>query len=177
MMKRIGLVLSAAMFLAGCGGRTQDTIKAADAAGGSSMNAKVRFETTQGPFTAEIYGDVRLTSANFLGLVAKGFYDGLVFHRYVEGFVIQGGDPTGTGTGGSGKTVPLEITDHRHVKGALGMARTSDPNSATSQFYVCLEATPQLDGGYCVFGQVVEGMENVLKLRQNDKMTKVSVVP
>jgi peptidyl-prolyl cis-trans isomerase B (cyclophilin B) len=109
-------------------------------------------------------------------LVSSRFYDGLVFHRYVSGFVIQGGDPTGTGGGGSDKTIPLEVTKHKHVKGALGMARTQDPNSASSQFYICLDDTPNLDGGYAVFGQVVDGMENVLQLRQGDKMVKVTLL-
>ncbi len=145
--------------------------------GGKTVNSKVRFETTQGAFTAEIYSDVKVTSANFLDLVKSGFYNNLVFHRYVPDFVIQGGDPQGTGMGGSGKTIPLEITEHKHVKGALGMARSAAPDSASSQFYVCLADVHNLDGNYCVFGQVLEGMENVLKLRQGDKMLKVEVVP
>jgi cyclophilin family peptidyl-prolyl cis-trans isomerase len=111
-----------------------------------------------------------------LDLVSRKFYDGLVFHRYVQGFVIQGGDPTGTGGGGSGKNIPLEITAHKHVLGALGMARSQDPNSASCQFYVCLLDLPSLDGSYAVFGQVVKGMENAVKLRQGDKMTRVTLV-
>lgn len=144
--------------------------------GGKAVNPKVHFETTQGPFTAELYSDVTQTTENFTTLVKSGFYNGLVFHRYVAGFVIQGGDPTGTGGGGSGKSIPLEIVkDHTHVKGALGMARSQDPNSASSQFYVCLDDVHQLDGNYCVFGKVLDGMENVEKLRQGDKMLKVTL--
>lgn len=139
-------------------------------------NAQVKFETTKGTFIAEIYSDVPVTAENFTKLTASGFYNGLIFHRYVAGFVIQGGDPTGTGTGGSGKNIPLEITEHKHEKGALGMARSSDPDSASCQFYICLEATPNLDGQYTVFGKVLEGMEVVLKLRKDDKMTRVSLV-
>jgi len=139
-------------------------------------NPVVKFVTTQGTFTAEIFSDVTVTAKNFTDLVAKGFYDGLTFHRYVPGFVIQGGDPTGTGQGGSDKSIPLEITDHKNVKGALAMARTNDPNSATSQFYVCLDDLPQLDGNYCVFGKVLKGMNTVMKLRQGDKMIKVTLV-
>jgi peptidyl-prolyl cis-trans isomerase B (cyclophilin B) len=142
----------------------------------AGSNPVVKFETTQGTFTAEIYSDVTVTAKNFTDLVAKGFYDGLTFHRYVPGFVIQGGDPTGTGQGGSGMTIPLEITDHKNVKGALAMARTNDPNSATSQFYVCLDDLPQLDGNYCAFGKVLKGMNTVMKLRQGDKMIKVTLV-
>jgi peptidyl-prolyl cis-trans isomerase B (cyclophilin B) len=141
-----------------------------------TTHPRVRFETTQGVFTAEIYSDVPATHKNFLELTTKGFYDGLIFHRYEPGFVIQGGDPQGTGMGGSEKTIPLEITKYKHVKGALGMARSQDPNSASSQFYVCLADTPFLDGNYAVFGQVLEGMDKVLALRKGDKMTKVTII-
>src|SRR5579863_1905496 len=116
-----------------------------------SANSKIHFETTQGNFKAEVFSDVKAHAENFISLVSKGFYDGLIFHRYEPNFVIQGGDPTGTGMGGSGKTVPLEITNHQHVKGAVGMARSQDPNSASCQFYVCLEDAHFLDKGYTVF--------------------------
>ena len=142
----------------------------------SKANPQVQLETTQGAITVELFSDVPVSSKNFMDLASAGFYDGLIFHRYVPGFVIQGGDPTGTGMGGSDKTIPLEITGHKHDKGALGMARSQDPNSASSQFYICLEDTHQLNGGYCVFGKVIEGMDNVLKLRQGDKMLKVTPV-
>jgi len=139
-------------------------------------NPKVKIKTTQGTIVVELFSDVPTTTQNFVDLVSKGFYDGLTFHRYVPGFVIQGGDPTGTGNGGSDKSIPLEITAHKHVKGALGMARTNDPNSATSQFYICLDDLPQLDGNYCIFGKVVKGMDNAMKLRQGDKMLKVTLL-
>lgn len=142
----------------------------------SRTNPKARVETTQGGFTVELFADTPVSTQNFTGLVSSGFYDGLIFHRYVPGFVIQGGDPTGTGMSGSDKTIPLEITGHQHDKGALGMARSQDPNSASSQFYVCLEDAHQLNGAYAVFGRVTEGMENVLKLRQGDKMLKVTLL-
>jgi peptidyl-prolyl cis-trans isomerase B (cyclophilin B) len=154
---------------------TKKTAKKAAPAQATSL-PKVKFETTQGTFEAELYPDVAKSTANFLQLTSSGFYDGLIFHRYVAGFVIQGGDPTGTGTGGSSKNIPLEITSHKHLQGALGMARSAHPDSASSQFYVCLEDTPNLDGSYTVFGRVTSGMEKVLKLRQGDKMTKVSVL-
>ncbi len=139
-------------------------------------NPKVKIKTTQGTIVVELFSDVPVTTKNFVDLVSKGFYNGLTFHRYVPGFVIQGGDPTGTGNGGSDKTIPLEITDHKHVAGALGMARTNDPNSATSQFYICLGDLPSLDGNYCIFGKVIKGMDNVMKLRQGDKMLKVTLL-
>jgi len=141
-----------------------------------TSHPKVKFETTQGIFVAEIYSDVPATHKNFIELTKSGFYDGLTFHRFEPEFVIQGGDPQGTGMGGSDKNIPLEITKYKHVKGALGMARSQDPNSASSQFYVCLADTPFLDGSYAVFGQVLEGMDKVLALRKGDKMTKVTVV-
>lgn len=139
-------------------------------------NPKVAFETTQGNFTAELFADVPMTVQNFIELVSRSFYDGLIFHRYEPNFVIQGGDPTGTGMGGSEKRISLEITGHQHTKGALGMARSQDPHSASCQFYVCLGDAHFLDGNYAVFGQVLEGMENVSKLRKGDKMTKVTLV-
>lgn len=143
----------------------------------TTANPKVLIETTKGDVTVEIFLDVPVTSKNFLDLVSSVFYNGLVFHRYVPGFVIQGGDPTGTGGGGSDKSIQLEIiASRKHVRGALGMARTQDPNSASSQFYICLEDAPNLDGGYAVFGQVVDGMDNVLRLRQGDKMVKVALL-
>lgn len=113
---------------------------------------------TVGKIIIELYPDkAPKTVANFIKLVEAGFYDGISFHRYEEGFVIQGGDPTGTGTGGSDETIPLEISDLRHKQYAVGMARTDDPNSATSQFYITLRETPSLDGSYAVFGYVIEG--------------------
>jgi len=179
MVRKLSVVLLCGLFLAGCGmgdlmAKKKKKLKVETQA--PSANPRVQFETTQGSFTAELYPDVAATTKNFVELVSAGFYDGLIFHRYVPGFVIQGGDPKGTGEGGSGKNVPLEITAHKHEKGALGMARSADPNSASSQFYICLDDTPHLDGSYTVFGKVTEGMENVLKLREKDKMTKVTLL-
>jgi cyclophilin family peptidyl-prolyl cis-trans isomerase len=117
-----------------------------------------------------------VTVANFIALAESGFYDGLTFHRYEPGFVIQGGDPNGDGTGGSDKTIPLEIhPELRHVEGAVGMARSQDPNSASSQFYITLAPTPFLDGNYAVFGRVTEGMDVVKALRAGDRMEKVTI--
>jgi peptidyl-prolyl cis-trans isomerase B (cyclophilin B) len=137
----------------------------------------VVFETTKGTFKAEIFGnEAPVTAKNFLGLVRSGFYDGLTFHRYEPDFVIQGGDPKGDGTGGSGKTIPLEIVPGlTHNVGALGMARSSNHNSASSQFYVVIGEAHFLDGQYAVFGNVTEGMDVVNQLRQGDRMTKVYV--
>jgi peptidyl-prolyl cis-trans isomerase B (cyclophilin B) len=112
-------------------------------------------------------------------LAKGGFYDGLTFHRVEPGFVVQGGDPDGNGTGGPGYTVPGEI-GQKHIKGALAWARTGDEvnperRSSGSQFYITLEATPFLDEGYTVFGQTTEGMEVVGQIRKGDKITKIVI--
>ena len=138
----------------------------------------VTFETTKGTISAELFEtQAPITTTNFIDLVQKGFYDELTFHRYVAGFVIQGGDPTGDGTGGSGKTIPLEVSpDLKHdVAGMLSMARSANPNSASSQFYITLAPAPHLNMGYAVFGRVTEGLDNALALREGDKMTKVII--
>jgi cyclophilin family peptidyl-prolyl cis-trans isomerase len=175
MLRQMAMAAACVFILAGCA-KGDSVAKNDSSQGVSAVNPQVHFETTQGDFTVELFSDVPITTKNFVDLVSSGFYNGLTFHRYVPGFVIQGGDPTGTGTGGSGKTIPLEITGHQHDAGALGMARSQDPNSASCQFYICLDAAHNLDGGYTVFGRVTKGMENVLKLRKGDKMTKVTMV-
>jgi peptidylprolyl isomerase len=102
-------------------------------------------------------------------LVRAGFYDGVVFHRVIDGFMAQGGDPTGTGTGGSGHPLKAEFSSsEKFVRGTVAMARTSDPNSADSQFFIMFAPAPALDGKYTIFGQVVSGMEFVDKLRKGD---------
>jgi cyclophilin family peptidyl-prolyl cis-trans isomerase len=125
-----------------------------------------------------LYPDVApLTVANFQKLAGKGFYNGLTFHRVEPGFVVQGGDPNGNGTGGPGWTVKGEFSSKPHIRGTLAMARAQDPDSAGSQFYICLAPAPFLDGKYTVFGQVTKGMEYVDKIKIGDKMTKVEVLP
>jgi cyclophilin family peptidyl-prolyl cis-trans isomerase len=110
------------------------------------------------------------------GVKGKKFFDGLTFHRVEPGFVIQGGDPKGNGTGGSGKTIPLEIAPSlTHKKGAVGMARSQEPNSASSQFYICLEDAKFLDKNYAVFGQVIEGQSVASNIRKGDKIVKATI--
>lgn len=99
-------------------------------------------------------------------LVRAGFYDGLVFHRVIDGFMAQGGDPKGDGTGGSGQALPAEFSDAPHMRGTVSMARSGDPDSADSQFFIVLEDSPHLDGQYTVWGEVVTGMEFVDGLRK-----------
>ena len=102
-------------------------------------------------------------------LVRSGFYDGLLFHRVIDGFMAQTGDPRGDGTGGSGKNLDAEFSDEPHVRGVLSMARAQDPNSANSQFFICFQPAPFLDRQYTVFGKVVEGMEFVDKIKRGDQ--------
>ncbi len=137
---------------------------------------KAKIVTNKGTIIAELYGkDAPITVKNFVRLAKLGFYDGLTFHRYVKNFVIQGGDPLGTGYGNAGYTIPLEISEKKHVEGALGMARARDPNSGSCQFYITLKPQPHLDGKYTVFGRVIEGMDVVKKLRKGDKIIKIEI--
>ncbi len=124
-----------------------------------------------GVIKAELYPDIAPNTVNnFLSLVQKGFYNGLIFHRVIPGFMIQGGDPQGNGTGGPGYSIPGEFTangypnDLRHTRGVLSMARAMDPDSAGSQFFIMHEDAPHLDGQYAAFGQVLEGMDEVDKI-------------
>ena len=168
-MKGLWAVVLLTIVLASC---------ASSPTGGSvTDNPKVKITTNKGVIIAEIFKDkAPITAGNFLDLVQSGFYDGLTYHRYVPGFVIQGGDPRGDGTGGSGKTIPLEIVPGlTHEPFTLAMARSADPNSASSQYYITLAKTPHLDGQYAVFGRVVEGQDVVLNLREGDKMEKVEI--
>jgi peptidyl-prolyl cis-trans isomerase B (cyclophilin B) len=137
-----------------------------------------------GVITLEKGGEIRLeffpedapkTVENFVTLAKKGFYNGLNFHRVVPDFVVQGGCPKGNGTGGPGYTVKAEFNKQKHVRGTLAMARSQDPDSAGSQFYICYGNTPHLDGQYTVFGKVVSGMELVDRIKQGDKMTSVTI--
>ena len=138
----------------------------------------IKIETEKGDSLIELYPDSAPNHvANFKFLAGKGFYDGLIFHRVIAGFMAQGGDPDGTGMGGPGYALKAEFNDRKHVRGTLAMARSSDPDSAGSQFYICYGDTPHLDGQYTIFGQVVEGLQAVDDIRQGDVMTKVSVLP
>ena len=124
-----------------------------------------------GKVSLELDGDTApITVQNFMDLANAGFYDGLTFHRIIDGFMIQGGDPAGNGTGGSGKNITGEFAsngyenDIAHVKGVLSMARAQDPNSASSQFFIMVADAPHLDGEYAAFGHVTEGQEVVDKI-------------
>jgi peptidylprolyl isomerase/peptidyl-prolyl cis-trans isomerase B (cyclophilin B) len=120
--------------------------------------------------------DAPKTVENFITLTKKGYYNGLTFHRVVPGFVVQGGDPKGNGTGGPGYTIKAEFNKRKHERGSLAMARSQHPDSAGSQFYITYGPQPHLDGNYTVFGQVVAGMEHVDRIKQGDRMTSVVIV-
>jgi cyclophilin family peptidyl-prolyl cis-trans isomerase len=125
--------------------------------------------TEKGDLVIELFAkDVPVTVNNFVFLARQGYYDNTTFHRVIPNFVAQGGDPTGTGTGGPGYTFANEITAHKHVVGAISMAHSALPNSNGSQFFICYQAQPTLDGSYSVFGQLVQGMDVLLKLTPRD---------
>jgi len=135
----------------------------------SETNPQIKLETSEGELTVELWPDVAPGHAeNFLKLTRENFYDGLTFHRIVPGFVIQGGCPKGDGTGGPGYHIDAEFNDREHHKGTLSMARSADPNSAGSQFFICLtrENCQHLDGQYTAFGQVVDGLDVVDKIAE-----------
>ena len=149
----------------------------------------VKFETTMGTFKAKLYTDkAPITTKNFIDLVNKGFYNGIIFHRIIDGFMIQGGDPTGTGRGGSGTKIKDEFGPglKHDKKGILSMANAG-PNTGESQFFITLAPQPHLDGKHAVFGEIIDGMSVVEKIGKvktgaNDKpvtdvkMTKVTMV-
>ena len=139
---------------------------------------KAIIETNHGTITIELFAEAApKTVANFEKLINEGFYDGLSFHRVIKGFVAQGGCPNGTGTGGPGYTIPCETkgNPHKHERGSLSMAHRG-PNTGGSQFFIVYEPQPHLDGVHTVFGKVIDGMDAVDKIKQGDRMLKVTVV-
>ena len=145
---------------------TTKTDATTDKTNGSSDGDVVVVETNMGTFKIKLYTDkAPITTKNFKDLVEDGFYNGIIFHRIIDGFMIQGGDPTGTGTGGSDKTIPDEFhPDLKHSKaGILSMANRG-PNTGTSQFFITLAPQPHLDNRHAVFGEVTEGMDVVEKI-------------
>lgn len=190
MKKLTALFLCVALFTAmtaGCGSKANGTSGSAD-----SENAQNNEDTAEdaellsGLHHAEIevenYGTISveldadtapITVTNFVNLAKEGFYDGLTFHRIISGFMIQGGDPNGNGTGGADTTIKGEFADNgvendiSHVRGVISMARSNDPDSASSQFFIVHEDSTFLDGSYAAFGHVTEGMEVVDKICEN----------
>ena len=156
-----------------------------------AQNPIVTFEMENGgKMVAELYPEIAPNSVNnFISLVQKGFYNGLIFHRVIPGFMIQGGCPSGTGTGGPGYQIRgefagngFEKNDIKHTLGVLSMARAMHPDSAGSQFFIMVEAAPHLDGQYAAFGQITENVEAAVAVSRvprnmmNDKPTKPQVI-
>ena len=137
---------------------------------------KAIIETEKGNIVIELFDkEAPKTVENFVKLINKGFYDGLNFHRVIDNFMVQGGCPTGTGTGGPGYSIKCEINPKKHRTGTLSMAHAGK-NTGGSQFFITHAPQPHLDGVHTVFGQVKEGMDVVNSIKQGDVMTKVTVV-
>jgi peptidylprolyl isomerase len=141
-----------------------------DSAEAADPENTLLLELKDGMVTIEMRPDLAPKHvARIKELVREGFYDGLTFHRVIGGFMAQGGDPKGNGTGGSGQNIPAEFTDEPHVRGTLSMARSQNPNSADSQFFIVFARSRFLDGQYTVWGKVTDGMEFVGKIKRGDK--------
>lgn len=143
----------------------------------SKMDTQMaRIKTIHGDIVFKFRSDKAPTTVERIKeLITSDFYNGLTFHRVVPDFVIQGGDPLGNGTGGSGKNIMAEFNDLKHVPGMVAMARSQNINSADSQFYITLGTFPHLDGQYTIFGEVTEGMEVAKKIQPGDKMLTVTL--
>jgi len=142
----------------------------------TAKTSQVRLATTKGDIVFTFYPeDAPTHSAAFVKLAKSGFYDGLKFHRVEPGFVIQGGDPDGDGTGGPGYRLKAEFNTRPHVRGTVAMARSSSPDSGGSQFYICLDDARFLDNQYTVFGQMIDGFEALDAIRKGDAMGAVTV--
>lgn len=190
MKKRIALsfCLLVALLLGGCGGKdtTQDTAdesqneqmdSSQDVAEGVGTHHVEITIKDMGTITVELDGDAApITVQNFLDLAGSGFYDGLTFHRIINGFMMQGGDPNGDGTGGSEQTIKGEFAENgiendlSHTRGAISMARAQDMDSASSQFFIVHQDSTYLDGQYACFGYVTEGMDIVDQICENTKV-------
>ncbi len=190
-MKAIFLTMLAAAVLASCKKEQQQTEQKMEATAEvqtpsstpkpesatpqDTADPQVIMETDSGTIVLELFPkEAPITVVNFLKLVNRKFYDGLIFHRVIPGFMIQGGDPKGDGTGGPGWTIKGEFGVRKHILGTLSMARTADPNSAGSQFFICVAPAPRLDGQYAAFGQAISGAEVAVKISTvpRDQMDK-----
>ncbi|HEU5283574.1 MAG TPA: peptidylprolyl isomerase [Burkholderiales bacterium] len=143
---------------------------AAESAGAAEPENTLYLDTKDGRVVIELRPDLAPKHvARIKELVRKGFYDGLVFHRVIEGFMAQTGDPLGNGTGGSGTKLPAEFSKQPFERGTVGMARSRDPGSGDSQFFICFAPAPFLNGQYTVWGQVTQGMDVVDKIKKGDR--------
>lgn len=169
-MKKIIFLLLGLLMIAGCSNNsttttttTMPTVTTTTELGVSVMNRIAIFDTSMGTFKVELNeGKAPITTKNFIDLTNKGFYNGLIFHRVMKDFMIQGGDPKGDGTGGPGYTIEDEFSNGlKHERGVISMANTGRPKSGGSQFFVTVIETPWLNGKHAVFGKVIDGMDVV----------------
>ena len=178
MKKVLILCFAFALLLTGCGKKANDTEPAVQQAAEpfqKTRHAEISV-TDYGTIKLELdEGSAPITVANFVRLAGEGFYDGLTFHRIMDGFMIQGGDPDGNGTGGSSEKIKGEFTQNgvsnpiSHVKGVISMARANDPDSASSQFFITVADSTFLDGSYAAFGRVTDGMDVAEKIAKDAK--------
>ncbi len=169
-MKKLIAGLMISILLAAC----SDNATKDDQDGPSNTILAVMEIENYGEVTIELYEDIAPeTVANFVKLAESGFYDGLTFHRIIDGFMVQGGDPSGNGTGGSGETIKGEFSsngfenDLKHEDGVISMARAKNPDSASSQFFIMVNSAPHLDGNYAAFGKVTEGLEYIHQMAKD----------
>jgi len=163
MLAALLLLAGMLVFAAGCG-QAQDVTPSMTTPSTGTQAKQVRLETTMGNITLELRPDMPVTAGNFLKLAGQGYYDGTIFHRVIDGFMIQGGDPTGTGRGGPGYAIPDEFTrDNHNLRGTIAMANAG-PNTGGSQFFINLVDNTFLDTKHPVFGKVVAGMDVVDKI-------------
>lgn len=180
---RILLIVLTGLSISGCFGSSNKDIVDVSSDGLNVQNETTnnktvyaRIKTVHGDIVFEFLNkDAPNTSKRIQSLISNGFYNGLTFHRVIPGFVAQGGDPKGDGTGGSGKNIAAEFNSNKHVPGTVAMARSRDINSADSQFYISLGTHPHLDNNYTVFGKVTKGLEIANKLEVGDKMLSVTL--
>jgi peptidyl-prolyl cis-trans isomerase B (cyclophilin B) len=175
-------ILAVLAIASACNGSSSDGLPVRNTGHYAIVEVSTPTGTDRGTFVMELYPKVApKTVENFETLVKKGFYNGLTFHRVVPDFVVQGGDPDGTGMGGPGYTVPAEIDkNEHHLRGSVATARTGDEvnpkrESSGSQFYICLKPQPGLDGDYTIFGGVIKGMDVVDQIQKGDHMKKITL--
>src|SRR6202167_448990 len=153
--------------------RTISMTETPDKSAQQDLENTLLLETTKGPVTIRMRPDLAPGHvARIKELVEEGFYDGVAFHRVIDGFMAQTGCPQGTGTGGSGQKLKAEFSKEKHVRGTVSMARSQNPDSGDSQFFICFEESPWLTGQYTVGGKVVEGMENVDKIKRGEPVAE-----
>ncbi len=181
------LIVAIPLAILGC---NKDSKESAESPSGTTSRTAQELEVGEDGLSKQtatlrvVHGKIKLafypkkapvTVTRIMELISQGFYNDIIFHRVVPGFVAQAGDPTGTGTSGSGKNLPAEFNDLNHVRGTIAMARTQDPNSADSQFYITLSRQSHLDGKYTIFAKVIDGLDVIDKIQRGDKIVSFTL--